>query len=318
MVTFTTAGLLIAFVIVRTSRSSFASGLNSFVLSRREAIGAAAGFGGAASAWAVAPAAPLVDGSVAASSPLLALIPRMEFGAPATNVTIPADLVRAIEAGAAALERRSDMFGLASSPKLSGSWRLLYSNGAEIVQLAKGLPLGFSLGPTYQPLDTATGRFENRGNLMNRFNLAKLQTNVVGDVKVAQAGTLNAVGVRNDRGNRVDVDFRVISFELDEILGTAVEPALRKTLIPRVDPGVAQPANDITYLDETARIVRGGDGALFIFRREESGVPMLTGEEREALARREKSAGDAAVGVGAERFKDAAPELKFLFKDSPK
>ena len=39
--------------------------------------------------------------------------------------------------------------GLASDANLNGSWRLLYSNGLEITNLASGLPLGFRLGATY-------------------------------------------------------------------------------------------------------------------------------------------------------------------------
>lgn len=150
---------------------------------------------------------------------------------------------------------------------------------------------------------------------MNRYNLARLQTNVVGEINVAECGTLNAVGVQNDKGNRVDVNFRVISFELDEIFGIKLDPPIRKTLIPTTNPNTAQPANDITYLDAMTRIVRGGDGALFIFLREESGTPMLTVEERTILSQREKSSGDAVVGNGVDKFKNAAPELKFLFKN---
>ena len=154
-----------------------------------------------------------------------------------------------------------------------------------------------------------------KGRVVNRFNLAKLRTNVVGNIRVAKPGTLNAVGVVNDRGNRIDVDFTSISFQLDELLGVSLEPPVRKTLIPKVDPRAAQPANDITYLDRTVRVVRGGDGALFVFEREEEGVPMLTVGEREVLSRREGSAGEAVVGIGVERFRDASPELKFLLND---
>eukprot|EP00964_Phaeocystis_antarctica_P112830 scaffold76934_cov60-Phaeocystis_antarctica.AAC.2 len=97
----------------------------------------------------------------------------------------------------------------------------------------------------------------------------------------APAGSLNAVGVVNDRGNRIDVNFRRISFSLDEVLGRPAQ--LRKILVPNQQPGTAQPANDITYLDAAVRIVRGGDGALFIFRREESDRPLLTLAERKLL-----------------------------------
>jgi len=187
------------------------------------------------------------------------MIPIMEpFGAPATNATLSKDVWMKIEKEAFELETESQslessslsrsrnsnnnnnnnknkqqMMNLASSPILSGSWRLLYSNGIEITNLAKGLPFGFALGKTYQPLDTATNRFENRGNVMNKYNLAHLQTNVIGEIHIAKPGTMNAVGVINDKGNRVDVDFKIIYFEVDEIIGIKLnnKKPIRKILL---------------------------------------------------------------------------------------
>ena len=98
---------------------------------------------------------------------LLALIPSMEFGAPATNATVPPALAREIEARAAAVERQAARDN-AKDPRLSDSWRLIYSNGREITNLATGLPLGFVLGKTYQPVDVQTGRFENQGLVEHR------------------------------------------------------------------------------------------------------------------------------------------------------
>ena len=218
----------------------------------------------------------------------------MPFGAPATNETLPASLVSQIEAAALSVEGAFGERNVVSDRNLNGSWRLLYSDGREISSLAAGFPGGFQLGPTYQPIDLATGRFENQGSVVNRFGLARLSTCVVGDVyaasrpairpphpmiacrarrrrSAAPAGSLNAVGVVNDKGNRIDVNFRRISFSLDEVLGRPAR--LRKVLVPKQQPGTAQPANDITYLDAATRIVRGGDGALFVFRREESARP---------------------------------------------
>jgi hypothetical protein len=107
------------------------------------------------------PTAPMMaeeDRSSAAA--LLAMIPSLPYGAPATNLTVPTEVVRAIEGQAALLEKRSGNKNLASAPSLSDSWRLVYSNGREISNLAVGLPLGFTLGKTFQPLDVATGRCE--------------------------------------------------------------------------------------------------------------------------------------------------------------
>ena len=72
-------------------------------------------------------------------------------------------------------------------------------------------------------------------------------------------------------------------FSLDELFGRPVR--LRKVLKTALKPGVEQPANDQTFLSANMRVVRGGDGALFIFRREESSRPLLSMAEREALYR---------------------------------
>ncbi|KOO33111.1 pap fibrillin [Chrysochromulina tobinii] len=236
----------------------------------------------------------------AAAAELLALIPTMSKGAPATNATIAPSLAAQIEEATAALEARFGAHDLAVATNLNGSWRLLYSNGREITSLAAGLPGGFALGPTYQPLDSSTGRFENQGSVLGPF--AKLSTTVIGDVRVAPAGSAN---------NRVDVEFRRIVFSLDELFGRPVR--LRKVLKTALQPGVEPPANDQTFLSANVRVVRGGDGALFIFRREESSRPLLSVAEREALYR-DGGAVDVTTGTG--RPEDSAPpELKFLLRD---
>ena len=149
-----------------------------------------------------------------ASQALLALIPSMAYGAPATNATLPAALAASIEAAASKLEATAARRPLdtAALRTLDGSWRLLYSNGREITNLAAGLPLGFVLGPTYQPLDLATGHFENQGTIVHKLGIARASTCVVGDVRLAPLGTRNAAGTLNAAGNRVDVDFRRISY----------------------------------------------------------------------------------------------------------
>ena len=256
--------------------------------------------------------APLEDGRVrgVAATRLLSLIPSMPFGAPATNATLSAELVAQIEASAAELERSAGA-DLVRDRKLNGSWRLLYSDGREITSLARGFPGGFGLGPTYQPIDIATGRFENQGSVVNRYGIARLSTTVVGDVNPAPTNSLNAAGVRNDRGNRVDVNFRRITFSLDEVFGRPTK--LRKVLKPNLQAGVEQPANDVTYLDASIRITRGGDGALFIFRREESDRPLLSVQEREVLYNDD---GAIDVTTGSGRAEDSAPpELKRLLRE---
>ena len=251
------------------------------------------------------------------SSALLTLIPAMPSGAPATNATLPSDVVASIEAKTAQLERDFGRTNTIKDKNLNGSWRLLYSDGREITSLARGFPGGFDLGPTYQPIDLATGRFENQGGIVNKFGLASLSTCVFGDVSAAPAGSLNAAGVVNDRGNRIDVNFERITFSLDKVLGRP--STIRKVIVPNQKPGAAQPANDITYLDPSVRVTRGGDGALFIFRREESPRPLLTFDEREVLfadgAQEATLIGAVDGARGAQTEQDAPAEIKRLLED---
>lgn len=230
---------------------------------------------------------------------LLQLIPEMPFGAPATNITVPPEQARRIEEAAAWLEQVAArrMVDLSSEASLSDGWRLVYSNAAEIVNQAK-LPLGFELGPVFQPIDLQGQAFENQAAVDHDFGLASLSTRVVGDLRRAPPGTVNAAGVVNDAGNRVDVDFRRVVFSLDSIFGVSVNGLLRKVVSPKTAAGAAQTAIDITYLDADIRVTRGGDGALFVLRRASRGSspPMLAGAARDAVLR--EAGADVVTGAG--------------------
>lgn len=257
-------------------------------------------------------------GHVSQQELLQSMIPVMPCGAPATNATIPAEsLVNSIEQLALALETNTRQRNNAISPLLAGnSWRLVYSNAPEIANLAANLPLGLCLGKTYQPITTQLGIFENQSPIKG---IAKVMVTVVGDLQVAPPGALNAVNVANDRNNRVTVQFRAITFELQELLGFKL--TVQKTLIPNnTESRAAPPANDVTYLDDQLRIVRGGDGSLFIFVREDQeddgDVPlsiMLSKEQREALLLGQKRGEKVNVGIGVAE-KSKSPELQFLFQ----
>mmetsp|Transcript_36003 Transcript_36003/g.61418 ORF Transcript_36003/g.61418 Transcript_36003/m.61418 type:complete len:328 (+) Transcript_36003:266-1249(+) len=270
------------------------------------------------------------DETASPSSELLSLIPTMDSGAPATDRTIPTEISTAIERFVATMEktaklRYSNNKNNIESPLLSGSWRLLYSNAPEIVSLARGLPLGFHLGPTYQPLDTANGFFENTARLDHPYHLAALRTIVVGSIAPAEKGSLNAAGVVNDRNNRVEVRFEVIVFEIDEVFGRRLTKPIRKTLVPsKPSGGTALPGNDQTYLDENLRIVRGGDGSLFVFSRESSAQsPMtLSAKERADLLGSVDTSGSTLttpVGKDLESEigkRDNVPvEIQYLYRD---
>ena len=274
-------------------------------------------------------------------SSLLSMIPSMPYDAPATNVTIQnQDTVRSIEDLATRLEQdeSSTKYTRNNAQKiqqLNGQWKLLYSNAPEITSLASNkLPLGFTLGKTYQPIsinDSTHGYFENSCEIIQRqqpFNhLAKLRTRVIGNLSLPSTpNTRNAVGVVDKYNNRVVVEFQLITFELIELFGYSsrnrksrvdgndnVDVLFRKSVIPQVDPVKvkAPPANDITYLDNMVRIVRGGEGSLFIFQKEEQAVGntnnyMLTTDERQALF--DEATGGGGKSGGRSGGRDGTPK----------
>ena len=139
------------------------------------------------------------------------------------------------------------------------------------------LPLGFQLGPVRQPFSLNSKTFENQGEILHVTRLIHGSTRVVGDFDRAARGTLNAAGVVNDRGDRVDVFFRRVVFEIDA-------PVAIKTVVePKADPALARPAVDTVYLDDSLRVTRGGDGSLFVLTRDADPVPMLSSAERKEL-----------------------------------
>ena len=255
------------------------------------------------------------------SSKLLSMIPITKSGAPVTNATLSEEMTSTIETFVSYMEESTPTRNNIESPLLSGSWRLVYSNAPEIVGLAKGLPLGFFLGPTYQPLDTAQGFFENTARVDHPYKLATLRTIAVGNIQGSPKGSINEAGVINDKNNRVTVNFEVIAFELDTLLGRPLQTPIRKTLVPKpIKEGTALPANDQTYLDERVRIVRGGDGSLFVFSRETSGdFAPLTEKERADFLESTSSQSTLLVGQDWDReqgktSKEIPAEIKYLYR----
>ena len=234
----------------------------------------------------------------AAKAELLKAIPATATGAPATNATLPRTVAEKISACADALDAAAAMGDTASNKQLDGSWRLVYSDAPEITNLAK-LPLGFQLGPVRQPFALQSKTFENQGEILHVTRLVHGSTRVVGDFGRAARGTLNAAGVVNDRGDRVDVFFRRVVFEIDA-------PVAIKTVVePKADPSLARPAVDTVYLDDSLRVTRGGDGSLFVLTRDADPVPMLTSAERRELYGEASS--DVVSGAGLGNWSRTTP-----------
>ncbi|CAE8639004.1 unnamed protein product [Polarella glacialis] len=212
-------------------------------------------------------------------------------GAPATSLILSAAESAEVSNLAATLEKLNPFpRGLSRDTLalqlLNGSWRLLYTDAPEITALA-ALPLGFELGPVFQPIDVTLGSFENQALVLNSAGIAEGNLRVVGSFRAAPLGSLNAAGIANEAGDRLDVNFDRLVFSLDRLMGIPTD--FRRVVSPKPAPGAAQPAVDITYLDESLRITRGGDGSLFVLLKvpaaaeEGQSVKMLDAAQRAKL-----------------------------------
>lgn len=302
------AALVVAPLLRHHRKSVTRTELDQHVLlrGRREILAGAVAAGGGVFSTKVASASAtpvLVSANAARQDLLQLLLPLVDVssdgprGAPMTSVSLPDSERTKIESAVMRLEATSP-YGrnLTSSTKaltdLSGTWRLLYTDAPEITGLANP-PLGFQLGPVFQPIDTPSKSFENIALVTQNLGLARGNLRVVGTFKPAAMGSLNAAGVKNVVGNRIDVDFKRLVFTVDDLLGLSTGGRLRKVASPQAKPGAPQPAVDITYLDEALRITRGGDNSIFVLMKEYGGTTRtLSFQERQQL---EAEAGEKVV-----------------------
>mmetsp|Transcript_43035 Transcript_43035/g.48852 ORF Transcript_43035/g.48852 Transcript_43035/m.48852 type:complete len:304 (-) Transcript_43035:16-927(-) len=229
-----------------------------------------------------------VDESISVSilkKELLSMIPKRPLGAPATNITTDISVVEDIRRVSSNLEYLTPLPPLVGSTKavetLDGGWQLVYSDASEIRNIVK-LPFGFRLGPVYQPIDIVNSKVENQALIKHKLRLFSGHTRVIANFELAKVGVKNRAGVINKNGERVNVLFNKVIFTLRRFLVLPTFGKIRKTAKPKgaaeKEDGIV-PSIDITYLDDTMRISRGGDGSLFILIRPKSNsniMPMLS------------------------------------------
>jgi PAP_fibrillin len=203
-----------------------------------------------------------LNNQLAVKEKLQALLERIQThrdGSPVTNLKL--DKTTAVEIEQLTMEVESVNPNpnplLNAISLLDGAWQLQYSTAREIRNL-DSLPLGLKVGKVYQVINLANKLFFNLASFKHPFGL------VSGYVKVTasfEPATIDSSSLPNKRLN-VYFDKRYLSIE--KIVGINT---------PKLSPFKVSSANnpkgrvatlDITYLDETLRIGRGGDGSLFI------------------------------------------------------
>jgi PAP_fibrillin len=180
-------------------------------------------------------------------------------GFPITNLKLDKTVADKIEKLTTELESvNPNLYPLVyATSLLEGAWQLEYSTAREIRSLTS-LPLGLKLGKVYQVIDVGNKLFFNVAFVKHLLGL------VSGYVKVTatfEAAKDDLWPLPNKRLN-VNFDKRYLSIE--KIIGIKTPQLNPFKIVQANNPPSRVPTLDITYLDESLRVGRGGDGSLFI------------------------------------------------------
>ena len=183
---------------------------------------------------------------------------RFQDDSPVTNLTLKQSLVEEIEQITREVEEvnPNPQPLINATSLLNGKWLLQYSTAREIRSLSS-LPLGLKIGKVYQEIDVANKSFSNLAFVKHPWGL------VSGSVKV----TATFEPAEDETNKRINVNFDKRFLSIENIIGIQTPKLNPFKVVQANNPQNRTPSLDITYLDETLRIGRGGDGSLFILKR---------------------------------------------------
>jgi hypothetical protein len=182
-------------------------------------------------------------------------------GSPITDLKLDKTLVAEIE------ELTRELENLNPHPQplinaialLEGAWQLQYSTAREIRSL-DSLPLGLQIGKVYQVINIADKLFFNLAQVQHPLGL------ISGYVKVT-ANFEPAIDISNTADKRINVYFDKRYLAIEKIVGINTPQLNPFKVVVANNPQGRIATLDITYLDETLRIGRGGDDSLFILNK---------------------------------------------------
>jgi hypothetical protein len=183
-------------------------------------------------------------------------------GVPLTDIALEQNTIDQLETQTISLENLTpNPQPLLNSPELlDGIWQLIYSTAREIRTLTT-LPLGFKLGKVYQAIDAASGSFFNQAFCRHSSHALAGYVTVTATFSPAPTPT-DTIPHR-----KINVDFQQRSIFIQEIFGFKIPATKPVKVVDARNPVGRIPSLTITYLDESLRIGRGGDGSLFILLR---------------------------------------------------
>ena len=177
---------------------------------------------------------------------------------PVTDLKLNKNLVEEIEQVVRELEAANPNPQplLYATSLLNGRWLLQYSTAREIRRLGS-LPLGLQVDKVYQEIDVASKSFFNLAFVKHPLGL------ISGNVKV----TATFEPAKEETNKRINVNFDKRYLSIEKILGIQTAKLNPFKVVQAGNPQGRIPCLDVTYLDETLRIGRGGDGGLFVLKR---------------------------------------------------
>jgi hypothetical protein len=183
-------------------------------------------------------------------------------GTPLTNLNLDSETVSELENLTVALENQNpNPQPLKDNPELlNGAWQLLYSTAREIRNLTS-LPLGFKLGKVYQNIDVASKSFFNQAFCQHRLNLLS------GYVLVTATFSGAPTPADGKPFRKINVDFQKRSIFIQKVLGWKLPTQKLIKEVEARNPVGRIPSLTITYIDDSFRIGRGGDGSLFVLEK---------------------------------------------------
>lgn len=182
-------------------------------------------------------------------------------GSPVTNLKLDKTLETEIEQLTKELENLNPHpLPLLYTPNLlEGTWQLQYSTAREIRSL-DSLPLGLKVGKVYQVINVGNKDFFNLAQVQHPLKL------ISGHVKVT-ASFEPAINTSGLADKRINVYFDQRYLAIEKIVGIATPKLNPFKVIKANNPRGRVATLDITYIDETFRIGRGGDQSLFILNK---------------------------------------------------
>lgn len=182
-------------------------------------------------------------------------------GSPVTNLKIDKNLAAEIE------QLTTELEGFNPHPQplvnaiglLQGTWQLQYSTAREIRSL-DSLPLGLQIGKVYQVINIADQLFFNLAYVRHPLGI------ICGNVKVT-ASFEPAMDTSGLVDKRINVYFDKRYLSIEKIMGIHTPKLSPFKIVTANNPQGRVATLDITYLDDSLRIGRGGDESLFILNK---------------------------------------------------